>query len=349
MKILVTGGGGFLGFAIVRQLLSQGHEIVSFSRHKYTYLEEVSVIQFQGNLSDFGVLKQAMEGCEAVFHVAAKVGMWGKFEDFFLTNVKGTENVLKACRELGIRYLIFTSSPSVVFDGKDSEGKSESLPYPKKFTAFYPQTKAMAEQLIMAANNASLKTVCLRPHLIWGPGDQTLLPRLIEKAKQGKIWIIGDGSNKVDCVFIDNAAKAHAKVLCQMIIDPLPVEGKAYFISQGNPIPMAELINNLISTAGLPPVSKHLTPVIAQFIGRVMETTYRFFGKASEPIITLFLAQQLSAAHWYDISAAKRDFGYEAEVSIEEGMVKLKDWLSLLNGKETIQNSEEIHNLNDCK
>ena len=343
MKILVTGGGGFLGFAIVRQLRTQGHEIVSFSRHKYPYLDELGVIQYQGDLLDFELLKQAMEGCVAVFHVAAKVGMWGKFEDFFLINVKGTENVLKACRDQGIRYLVFTSSPSVVFDGKDSEGEDESLPYPKKFTAFYPQTKAMAEQIIKDANDASLKTVSLRPPLIWGPGDQRLLPRLIETAKKGKLRIIGDGSNKVDCIFIENAAKAHTKVLEQMIKDPSPIEGKVFFISQGNPIPMAELINKLLATHGLSPVSNRLSPVIAQFVGRVLETIYRFLGKSSEPIITLFLAQQLSAAHWYDISAAKRDFGYQAAVSIEEGMGQLKDWLSRLKGEKS--NTKSRRNL----
>jgi 2-alkyl-3-oxoalkanoate reductase len=328
MKIFVTGGGGFLGFAIVRQLQAQGHEVVSFSRHNYPHLDELGVTQHQGDLRDFVVLKQAMEGCGAVIHVAAKIGMWGKYQDFFQTNVLGTENVLKACREQDIKYLIFTSSPSVVFDGKDSEGKDESLPYPKKFTAFYPETKALAEQRVMAANNASLKTVCLRPHLIWGPGDNQMLPRLIEKAKQGKLKIIGNGGNKVDCIFIDNAARAHTKVLEQLIKDPTPVEGKVYFISQGDPIPMAELIQNLLATAGLSPVSKHLSPVIAKLVGRVLETIYRFLGKSSEPLITLFLAQQLSSAHWYDISAAKRDFGYEAEVSIKEGMKQLKDWIS---------------------
>ena len=215
MKLFVTGGGGFLGLAIVRQLCAQGHEVVTFSRGNYPALEQLAVKHFRGDLSEYALLKQAMMGCEAVFHVAAKTGIWGKYEDFYKANVIGTENVLRACRELGIRNLIFTSSPSVVYDGKDSEGQNESLPYPKKYDAYYPQTKAIAERLVMAANNASLKTVSLRPHLIWGPEDPHFLPRLFEKARAGKLRIIGTAPNLVDCIYVDNAAKAHLQAFDQ--------------------------------------------------------------------------------------------------------------------------------------
>jgi len=327
MKLFVTGGGGFLGLAIVRQLRARGHEVVTFSRGKHPALDQLGVTHVQGDLSEYAVLKRAMTGCEAVFHVAAKVGHWGKYEDFYETNVTGTENVLQACRELGIRNLVFTSSPSVVYDGKDSEGHNESLPYPQKYHAWYPQTKAIAEKRVMAANDASLKTVSLRPHLIWGPEDHQLLPRLFEKAKAGKLRILGSAPNRVDCIYIDNAAKAHLQAFTQLLLDPAPVEGKTYFISQGAPIPIAELINQLLATGGIPPVTKHLSPGIARFAGRFLETTYRFFRISTEPPITLFLAQQLSTAHWYDISAAKRDFGYDVEVSLEEGMQRLRAWV----------------------
>lgn len=328
MKVFVTGGGGFLGLAIVRLLYAQGHEAVTFSRGNYPALDHLGVKHFQGSLSDFAALKQAMVGCEAVFHVAAKTGIWGKYKDFYLANVSGTENVLQACRELGIRNLVFSSSPSIVYDGKDSEGQNESLPYPPKYNASYPQTKAIAEKLVMAANNATLKTVSLRPHLIWGPEDPHFIPRLFEKSKAGKLRILGSSPNRVDCIYIDNAAKAHLQALAQLLLDPAQVEGKTYFISQGTPIPIADFINRLLSSGGLPPVTKHLSPGIARFAGRFLETTYRIFGISTEPPITLFLAQQLSTSHWYDISAAKRDFGYEAEISLEEGMERLKAWVS---------------------
>ena len=327
MKIFVTGGGGFLGFAIVQQLRANGHEVVSFSRKNYPALNQVGVTHFQGDISEYKVLKESMTGCEAVFHVAAKTGIWGKHEEFYKANVKGTENILLACRELNIRNLVFTSSPSVVFNGKDSEGKKETLPYAKKYTAWYPQTKAIAEKLVMNANDASLKTVSLRPHLIWGPGDTHYIPKLFKKAKAGKLFILGKSPNLVDCIYIDNAAKAHLQAFDQLQRNPDQVEGKTYFISQGEPIAISELINKLLATGGFPPVTKNLSPAIACLAGRLLETIYRVFGINSEPAITLFLAQQLSTSHWYDISAAKKDFGYEVEMSLEEGMARLRDWV----------------------
>jgi len=328
MKLFVTGGGGFLGLAIVRQLCAQGHEVVTFSRENYPALDQLGVKHFKGNLSEYAVLKKTMMGCEAVFHVAAKTGIWGKYDDYYLANVTGTENVLQACRELGIRNLVFTSSPSVVYNGKDSEGHNESLPYPKKYSAYYPQTKAIAEKLVMAANDAFLKTVSLRPHLIWGPEDRHFLPSLFKKSKAGKLRILGSSPNRVDCIYIENAAKAHLQAFAQLLLDPAPVEGKTYFISQDAPIPIAEFINKLLATGGFPSVAKHLSPGIARFAGLLLETIYRILGITAEPALTLFLAQQLSTAHWYDISAAKRDFGYEVEVSLEEGMQRLQTWVS---------------------
>jgi nucleoside-diphosphate-sugar epimerase len=329
MKLFVTGGGGFLGLAIVRQLCAQGHEVVTFSRKNHPELDWSGVRHFQGDLSEYNLLKETMTGCEAVFHVAAKTGIWGKYDDFYLTNVTGTINVIQACRQLDIRNLVFTSSPSVVYRGKDSEGQNESLPYPKKYNAYYPQTKAIAEKLVMAANDASLKTVCLRPHLIWGPGDPHFLPRLFEKSKAGKLRILGRSPNLVDCIFVNNAAKAHLQAFAQLLCDPTPVEGKTYFISQADPIPISELINKLLATGGFPAVTKHLSPGIARLAGRLLQTIYRIFGISAEPSITLFLAQQLSTSHWYDISAAQNDFGYKVEIPLDKGMEQLRAWVSM--------------------
>jgi len=323
MKVFVTGGHGFLGRVIVRQLHAQGHAVATFSRGNYPSQE---TRHYQGDLLDYDALKRAMAGHEAVFHVAAKVGMWGKYDDFYQINVFGTENILRACRELGIRYLVFTSSPSVVFDGKNSEGKNESLPYPQKFNAFYPQTKALAEKRVMGANGASLKTVCLRPHLIWGPEDPYLFPGLVEKARAGKLRILGNGTAQIDCIYVDNAASAHLQAFAQLQKDPASVEGKTYFISQGAPIPIADFINRLLAAGGRPPVTRRLPAGLVCFVARTTETMYRLLGISAEPPITHFLAQQLSTAHWYDISAARKDFGYEAKISLNEGMERLQAW-----------------------
>ena len=328
MKIFLTGGSGFLGFAIAQQLHAHGHEVVSFSRGIYQALKKIGVTHIQGDIAEYKEMKEAMTGCEAVFHVAAKTGIWGQYKDFYRTNVTGTENVLQACREFNIRYLVFTSSPSVVFNGEDSEAGNESMSYPKKYCAYYPKTKAIAEQLVMAANTNSLKTVSLRPQWIWGPGDTHYLPRLFEKVRTGKLRIIGDGLKKVDCTYIDNAAGAHIQVFNQLLNDPVKVEGKTYFISQGEPISFRGLINKLIATGGFPPVEKHISPGLARLTGRSLEVLYRIFGIRSEPAITYFLAQQLSTSHWYDITSAQKDFGYNVEISIDKGMEKLKEWIS---------------------
>lgn len=327
MKIFVTGGGGFLGFAIVQQLRANGHEVVSFSRKDHPALNQFGVTHIKGDISDYKILKEAMAACEAVFHLGAKTGVWGKYKDYYKTNVTGTKNILQACRELNIHYLVFTSSPSVVFNGKDSEGKNESLPYAKKYNAWYPQTKAIAEKLVMNANDASLKTVSLRPHLIWGPGDTHYIPKLFKKAKAGKLFILGKTPKPVDCIYIDNAAKAHLQAFNQLLSNPDRVEGKTYFISQGEAIAISELMNKLLATGGFPPVTKYLSPAIARLAGRLLEIIYRVFGINSEPAVTFFLAQQLSTSHWYDISAARRDFGYEAEVSLEDGLDRLRNWV----------------------
>jgi 2-alkyl-3-oxoalkanoate reductase len=328
MKIFVTGGGGFLGLALVRRLLAMQYEVVTYSRNRYQVLDELGVTHVQGDLVDFQKLRTALIGCDAVFHTAAKTGIWGDYRDFYNANVEGTENVVRACREAGIRYLVFTSSPSVIYDGKNCDGGDESLPYPGKYLAHYPETKAMAEKMVMAANDDTLKTVSLRPHLIWGPGDPHFIPRLMSRARAGKLRIVGRDHNAVDCIYIDNAVNAHILALKQLLDDPGRVEGKTYFISQDQPVPIAELTNRMISAGDLPPVKKYIEPRIAHTAGWLIESLYKILNVSTEPPLTLFLAKQLSTSHWYDISAAKRDFGYTVEISLDDGIAKLRAWLA---------------------
>lgn len=324
--ILVTGGGGFLGGAIVRQLSERGAKLRTFSRQRYAELEKLGVEQFQGALDNGNAVDEVVEGCDLVFHVAAKAGIWGPYDDYHRTNVVGTENVINACRKHGVERLIYTSSPSVVFNGTDMEGVDESVPYPEHFEAYYPQTKAMAEQKVMAANDDSLATVSLRPHLIWGPGDNHLVPRIIAKGKAGQIRKIGKRENKVDSIYIDNAADAHL-LAAEKLAPGSAVAGKAYFISQDEPLSVWELINRILEAGDVPPVKRSISPGLAYFAGCVCETVYRAFGLKGEPRMTRFVARELSTAHWFDISAAKRDFGYVPRVSIDEGLKRLAEHL----------------------
>jgi nucleoside-diphosphate-sugar epimerase len=327
MRALVTGGGGFLGGAIVRLLRQQGREVRSFTRSAYPWLDELGVEQSLGDLADAAAVERAAAGVDVVFHVAAKAGVWGRREDFFATNVTGTENIIAACRKLGVSRLVYTSTPSVVHGGGDLEGADESVPYPKEFDAPYPETKAIAEKAVLAANGPDLATVALRPHLIWGPGDPHLIPRVIARAREGKLRRIGSRPVKVDVTYIDNAAEAHLLAARSLSDSTSPAAGKAYFISNGEPVDLWEFINRVLGEAGLPPVARTMSAWKARLVGRVLEWLYRTFRLPGEPPMTRFVANQLSTSHWYDITAARRDLGYEPRVSIEEGLRRLGEKL----------------------
>ena len=323
MKALVTGGGGFLGGAIVRQLRERGDEVRSFSRGEHPELAALGVRQFRGDLVQRRELLRAADGCDVVFHVAAKAGIWGAHEEFFRANVTGTENVLSACRAHGIRRLVYTSSPSVIFPGGDLEGGDETLPYPARYEAHYPETKARAEQMVLAANDPSLATVSLRPHLIWGPGDNHLVPRLVAKARGGKLRRIGDRPCLVDTVYVDNAARAHLLAADRLYPGSI-VAGKCYFITNGEPIPLWEMVDRILAAAGLPPVTRSISPRTASMAGVLCEALWSMFRLSGEPPMTRFVARELSTAHWFDLTAARRDLAYQPTVSLEEGLVRLR-------------------------
>lgn len=322
MKALVTGGGGFLGLAVVRMLRQRGDEVRAFSRQDYAALRDLGVEQIQGDLGDANAVSAAAKGCNIIFHVAAKAGVWGPYEEYHRANVLGTENVIAACREQGIQRLVHTSSPSVVFNGRDMEGVNESVPFPEHFEAHYPHTKALAEQRVLAANDAHLATVALRPHLIWGPGDNHLLPRLVMRSRARQLRRIGSQRNKVDTIYIDNAAEAHL-LAADKLAPGSPVAGKAYFISQDEPIELWEMINRMLHSVGEPPVTRTVPAGLALFVASCLETWGRLTGSEKEPRLTKFMAREMTTAHWFDISAAKRDFGYSPGVSTEEGLRRL--------------------------
>lgn len=307
MKALVTGASGFLGNALARRLKARG-----FSRSEAAGVEWV-----KGDVADAGAVRSAVKGCDVVFHTAARVGLWGSYEDFRRANVEGTRNVIEACREAGVRRLVFTGSPSVVFDGGDVEGIDERAPYASSYDSFYSRTKALSEELVLTA--AGVETVSLRPHLIWGPGDRHIAPRLIERAKRGKLRRIAGKDCLVDTTYIDDCVEAHV-----LAASAPGAGGKAYFISQGDPRPLWSIINGILDAAGLPPVTRSVPYPAAVAAAWVLEAVWKAAGLRGEPPLTRFLVKQLSTAHWFDISAARRDLGYAPKVSIEEGLQRLK-------------------------
>jgi nucleoside-diphosphate-sugar epimerase len=326
MNVLVTGGGGFLGSAIVGRLVNRGDRVRSLSRGHYPALDLLGVEQVRGDIVDPDAVDRAMAGCELVFHVAAKAGIWGRYRDYHRANVAGTANVLAACRRLEVRRFVYTSSPSVVFDGRDMEGVDESIPYPPYYEAHYPKTKALAERLVLGANGASVATVVLRPHLIWGPGDNHLVPRILARARAGRLRRIGRASKLIDSVYIDNAADAHL-LAADRLAPHSVVAGRVYFISQGEPLPLWDLVNRILAAAGLGPVTRSIPYGIAYGAGWALELVYALFGRQEEPPMTRFLARELATAHWFDLTAARRELDYHPAISIEEGLRRLAGWL----------------------
>ncbi|SMC75687.1 Nucleoside-diphosphate-sugar epimerase [Desulfocicer vacuolatum DSM 3385] len=322
-NVLVTGGGGFLGKAIVKALVARGDQVTSFSRGFYPELETLKVRQIQGDIADPGAAKTACEGMDAVYHVAAKAGVWGPFQEFYRANVLGTENILAACREKGVQRLIYTSSPSVVFDSNDMEGVNESVPYPEQFHAPYPETKAMAEKKVRAASGCD--TIILRPHLIWGPGDNHLLPGIVARAKQ--LRRIGSGTNVVDTIYVDNAAQAHV-LAGDALKKNASLSGNIYFISQDDPIALWEMVDHFLKAAGLPPVQGSVSGRTAYWAGAILEVLFKIFPFKTEPPMTRFAARELATSHWFDISRAKQDLGYVPLVSTHEGLKRMTAWLN---------------------
>lgn len=326
MKALVTGGGGFLGSAVVRKLLEQGMRVRSFSRNFYPELATAGVEQYQGNLASADDVLRAASGCDIVYHIAAKAGVWGKFSGYHRANVIGTQHVIDACLAKGIRKLVHTSTASVVFAGEDLEGVDESIPYPTQFHSFYVQTKVEAEKRVRAANSERLATVILRPHVIWGPGDPVWLPRILERGARGELRIIGDESKTIDTIYVDNAADAHLLAGERLDIGS-PVAGQTYFISDDDPVHTWDMINRVLEAGNLPPVQRRVPARVAKAAGFLMETVYGLLRIEDEPRLTRFAAQELSSSHWFDIGAAKRDLGYRPQVTMDEGFERLRAWL----------------------
>ena len=323
LKALVTGGGGFLGQAIVRGLLRRGDSVRSFSRSEHAGLRALGVEQLSGDLADAVAIAAAVRGSDAVFHVAAKPGIWGDYADYHRVNVLGTGNVIAACRRHAVRRLVYTSSPSVVFDGRDMQGVDESVPYPVHYEAHYPRTKALAEQAVLAANDEQLATVSLRPHLIWGPGDNHLLPRLVARAKAGQLRRIGSRPNLIDTIHVENAVDAHL-LAADRLAPGAAIAGKVYFISQDEPVPMWDMVGGLLHAAGAPPVKPAVPVWLAMWLARGFEAAHRLANNPDEPRLTRFVVRELSTAHWFDISAARRDLGYSPRISIAEGLEQLR-------------------------
>ena len=335
--MLVTGGTGFLGRHLVESLLAAGRRVAVLGRTSAVGLEARGVRFIRASLDDAPAVTRACAGVETVFHVAAKVGVWGRYEDYFRTNVLGTRAILDGCRVHGVKRLVYTSTPSVVYNGRDLAGADESLPFTTRCPSPYPLTKAMAEREVLAANSPSLRTIALRPHLVWGVGDPHLIPRVLTRARAGRLRIIGAGTNRVDMVHVTNAVDAHllAEAALQGLLPAkchpmgdrnsglVGAAGHAYFITNDQPILLWEWINDLLRALGEPPITRRIPLGTALAVGAACETLWRLLPVKTEPPLTRFVAAELARDHWFDSGAARRDLGYFPRVTMAAGTAEL--------------------------
>lgn len=325
-KVLITGAGGFLGHYIARDLLKTGnYEVFSFSRGIYPELDQMGVKQIPGDLINAEEVGRALEGMDAVIHTASKVGMGGRYEDFYKTNVLGTRNIINACLKNKISRCVYTSTPSVAFGKESLCGVDEKTPYPSAYLSFYAQTKAEAEQLVLKSNSPTLSTVAIRPHLIFGPGDKNLIPRVVEAAAKGRLKIIGDGENLVDVSYVENVSLVHVRAL-ENLNPSSPLAGKAYFFGQG-PIKLWDFTNELLKRSGLHPLKKKIPLKLAYVLGFFIEKGAQLLSLAGinieNPPMTRFIALQLGCSHYFNHAQIEKDLGPLPLITIEEGLNRL--------------------------
>lgn len=323
---LVTGGTGFLGSHLVERLLADGRRVTVVSRTARPALEARGVRMVVGALHDPAVCAEAVKEVATVFHVAARVGVWGAYEGFFRDNVLATRALVRAAQAAGVTRFVHTSTPSVVYNGRDFAGADERLPLTTECPCAYPLTKAIAEREVLGANKLTFRVCALRPHLIWGVGDPHLVPRILARARAGRLRVVGRGDNLVDMVHVRNATDAH--VLAERALgaaDDAPgrAMGKAYFITNGEPVNLWDWVNELLRALGEPPVTRRISLEAASRIGVACEALWRVLRLKGEPPMTRFVAAELAKDHWFSMEAARRDLGYVPQVSMAEGTAEL--------------------------
>lgn len=330
-RVLVTGYGGFLGAAICRKLLQRGYSVRGLARNSYPELTKLGVESMLGSVSSPESCLLACRDCDAIIHTAAKAGVWGKWNDYYLTNTLATQYLLAAATKLGVLAFVHTSSPSVTFDGQHQSGVDESVGYPNRWLCHYPHTKALAEQTVLAASrNTTLLTCALRPHLIWGLNDPHLFPRVIERTKSGKLRRVGYGKNLIDVVHVDNAAAAHVLAVEQLLAGNKQLSGQSLFITDGKPVECWDWVSRIISAADLKIPELTISFKMAYAIGAVLEAAYKATMRRIEPPMTRFVAAQLALDHYFSIEKARTLLGYQPSVDTDAEFERCRVWLRSL-------------------
>lgn len=323
MKVLVTGGSGLLGRTTVTALAARGHEVVALQRHRTA---EIACEQVLADVCDAKAVAAAAAGCDAVIHGAARVGVVGSREEFRRVNVGGAESVVAACRGAGVPRLVFVSSPSVGYESVPTVGAGARAPITVRHDrSWYSESKAEAEVVALAANGPTRAVTAIRPHAIWGPGDTQLVGRIVERARAGRLFVVGGGTALIDTTYVDNAADALVAAVEQLTPE-CELAGRAFVVSNGEPLPVRVLLEWICEAAGAPPPKRDVPLPLARSIAGIAERLWARSRPDAEPPATRFLVDQLALAHWFDPRPFRDATGWRPAVSIAEGMQKLAAW-----------------------
>ena len=325
MRVLLTGATGFLGRAIARRLKDAGHAVTALVRQPDAALGAIGIEQHTGDIASLDAVVAAAAGCAAAVHCAAHVASFGRIDEYYDTNVRGTDNVLAACEVVGARKLVYTSCAGVVIDRADLNGVNETQPMPAHAPTPYLASKARAERHVLAANGAQIATVALRPHLLWGPGETRLVPRLAALAKSGRLRLFGEASKKIDSCYVDNAADAHLAALDRLEPEAA-IAGKAYFITQGEPATVEGFVNGILRAAGYPAETRRLSASLARTLAST--ASLRRMVTGADPLVTADALALFGQATWFDIAAARRDLDYVPRVATAEGLARVSAHLA---------------------
>ena len=315
MKVLVTGGTGFLGRYIARALLAR-RDAVSILGRNFGGVQDLvadGARPLQVDLRDRAAVVEACRGMDAVCHSGALSAPWGPRAEFFATNLGGTQAVLAGCRQHGVGRMVYISSPSVIFNGRDHVNLNETAPYPRRFTSVYALTKKLGEDAVNAC--PEVPAVILRPKALFGPGDQSLLPRLIAAARAGRLPQIGSGRNLVDLTYVENAAEAAV-----LALSAPAAAGKTYTITNGESRPLWEVVRLVLAGLGIPAPRRVVPLWLAWSAALMMEGAAAQSGR--EPLLTRYSVLILARTQTYDIRAARRDLGYQPGISLQAGIEK---------------------------
>lgn len=321
-KVLVTGASGLLGRSVAARLAELGYQVTALQRSASGLS---TVRDVRGSLNDPQAMAEAVSGQDAIIHMAAKVSVSGRREEFEHVNILGTEHLFDAAWSAGVENILHVSSPSVAHAGSSLVGAPAGPPDPDHAEGHYAQTKAEAELIAEARSSVGVNVLIMRPHLVWGPGDGQLTKRIIDRAKSGRLPLLGSGAPLVDTLYIDNAVDAFAAGLRRLPqIAGLPADQRRLVVTNGEPRPIGELLMGIAAAGGAKPPKFRVPPAVAKAAGAVVEKAWAATGPhADEPPMTRFLAEQLSTAHWFDQRHTRQVLDWAPAVSIDEGLLKL--------------------------